>query len=82
MKAGKRAVLIYGFEKKDQANIKPDELKGYRKAARIYLGYSEEEISAIVKEKALIEIAPRRKGLEDGKSIQERGVRSIARKHG
>jgi hypothetical protein len=33
MKAGKRAVLIYGFERKDQANIKPDELKGYRKAA-------------------------------------------------
>jgi hypothetical protein len=40
MKAGKRAVLMFGFEKKDMANIKPDELNGYRKAARIYLGYS------------------------------------------
>jgi hypothetical protein len=38
MKVGQRAVLMFGFEKKDLANIKPDELKGYRKAARIYLG--------------------------------------------
>jgi hypothetical protein len=34
MKIGKRAVLMFGFEKKDLANIKPDELKGYRKAAK------------------------------------------------
>jgi hypothetical protein len=57
MKVGQRAVLMFGFEKKDLANIKPDELREYRKAAGIYLGYSEEEISAIVKQKALIEIS-------------------------
>jgi hypothetical protein len=34
-----------------------------------------------VKEKALFEIAPSRKGVEDGKIIQERSVRSSARKH-
>ncbi len=57
MKIGQRAVLMFGFEKKDLANIKPDELRQYRKAARIYLGYSEEEITGIVKRKALIEIS-------------------------
>ena len=56
LKVGQRAVLMFGFEKKDLANIKPDELREYRKAARIYLSYSEEEITAIVKRKALIEI--------------------------
>jgi hypothetical protein len=81
MKFGQRAVLMFGFEKKDLANIKPDELKGYRKAARIYLGYTEEEITAIVKEKALFEVAPSRKGVEHGKSIQERSIRGAARKH-
>ena len=81
LKVGKRAVLMFGFEKKDLANIKPDELRGYRKAAGIYLGYSEDEITAIVKAKALLEIAPSMKGVKHGKSIQERGVRSAARKH-
>jgi hypothetical protein len=81
MKTGQRAVLMFGFEKKDLANIKPDELRGYRKAARIYLGYSEEEITAIVKEKALFEIAPSRKGVEHGKNIQERSIRGVTRKH-
>ncbi len=69
MRIGQRAVLMFGFEKKDLANIKPDELRGYRKAARIYLGFSEEEISAIVKQKALFEIAPSRKGVAHGKSV-------------
>lgn len=63
MKIGRRAVLMFGFEKKDLANIKPDELRAYRKAARIYLGYTEEEITAIVKQRALLEIAPKGKGV-------------------
>ena len=62
---------MFGFEKKDQANIQPEELKEYRKAAKIYLGYSEEEINSIVKEKALVEVSPARKGVENGKSIQK-----------
>jgi hypothetical protein len=35
MKAGTRAVLMFGLEKKDMANIKQDELQGFRKAAKI-----------------------------------------------
>jgi hypothetical protein len=62
MRVGQRAVLIFGFEKKDQANIRPDELRAYRKAAGIYLGLSEDEIAAIVKQKLLSEIDPTKKG--------------------
>ena len=81
MKVGKLAVLMFGFEKKDQANIRPDELREYRKAAKIYLGFTDDEIAKIVKEKALFEIAPSRKGVEHGKSLQKRSTRSAARKH-
>jgi hypothetical protein len=71
MRVGLRVVLMFGFEKKDQANIRPDELRAYRKAAGIYLGLSENEIAVIVKQKLLSEIAPAKKGPEDGKNIQE-----------
>jgi hypothetical protein len=81
MKAGRRAVLMFGFEKKHLANIKPDELKEYRKAAGIYLGYTEEEMTALVKKEALIEIAPSRKGMGNGERVQEPGIRGAARKH-
>jgi hypothetical protein len=57
MKTGQRIVMMFGFEKKDLANIKIDELKAFRKAARIYLGYSEEEMPNIAREKSLAEIA-------------------------
>lgn len=56
MKIGQRIVLMLGFEKKDQANIKIDELRAFRKAARVYLGYSEEKMTALVQEKTLLEI--------------------------
>jgi len=69
MKVGQRAVMMFGFEKKDQANIEPDELRQYRKAAKIYLGYTEEEMTATVKKKALFEIAPSKKGAGHGKSV-------------
>lgn len=81
IKAGQCAVLMFGFEKKDQANIKPDELKEYRKAARIYLDYTEQQMTAIVKAKALFEIAPSRKEMEHGQSVQKRSPRGVARKH-
>lgn len=53
VRVGVRMVLMFGFEKEDLANIKPDELL---KAARVYLGYSEEEMTAIVRENSLFEI--------------------------
>lgn len=71
MKAGRRVVLMFGFEKKDQANIKADELRAFRKAARVYLSYSEEEMTAIAQDKALTEIfnPSTAKGDRHGKGI-------------
>ena len=71
MKVGLRVVLMFGFEKKDMANIKSDELRAFRKAARVYLGYSEEEMTAIVRQKSLAEIAKPSsgKGERHGKSV-------------
>jgi len=56
MTVGVRIVLTYGFEKKEQANIKIDELRAFRKAARVYLGYSEAEMTAIVRKESPFEI--------------------------
>jgi len=56
MKVGRRIVLMFGFEKKDQSNIDRSELEAFRKAARVYLGYSDEEMTAIVRDNALHEI--------------------------
>lgn len=71
MKVGLRIVMMYGFEKKDQANIKIDDLRAFRKAARVYLGYSEEEMTVIVREESLFEIVEpsHRKGERHGKSV-------------
>jgi hypothetical protein len=71
MKVGLRIVLMFRFEKKDQANIKANEVRAFRKAARVYLSYSEEEMTAIVRQKVLMEIiqpSPER-GERHGKSV-------------
>ena len=47
---------MFGFEKKDQANIQADALRSFRKAARVYLAFTEEQMTAIVREKSLSEI--------------------------
>jgi len=71
MKAGQRVVLMFGFEKKDRANIQADELRAFRKAARIYLGYSEVELTVIVRERSLLEIVGpgTGRGEEHGKGV-------------
>jgi hypothetical protein len=71
MRAGHRIVMMFGFEKKDMDNIKPGDLSGFRKAARVYLSFSEEEIKGIVRNGALTEIVKplRGKGDRHGKGI-------------
>jgi len=51
-----RAVYVYGFEKKDLANIKPDELEAFRELAEVILGYTSAEIAKRVKDGALFEV--------------------------
>ncbi len=62
MKEGQRVVLMFGFEKKDQANIRPDELKEFRKSAKIYLGFSENAMTDLVEKQTLTEIKPKKVG--------------------
>jgi hypothetical protein len=54
----RRAVFVHGFEKKDVANIKPNELEAFRELANVVLGYSDTEIAKRVADGALIEIWP------------------------
>ena len=51
-----RAVYVYGFEKKDLANIKPDELEAFRELAKVILGYTKAEIENMVKLGALFTV--------------------------
>lgn len=57
MKTGERCVLMFGFEKSSQANIQNDDLLQFRKAAKVYLGYSNEEIAKIVREGKLLRLS-------------------------
>ncbi len=53
---GDRAVYVYGFEKKDLANIDRRELEAFRELAEVILGYADAEISQRVKDGALFNV--------------------------
>lgn len=61
MKAGDRAVMMFGFEKKDLDNITAKELKALKNLAKQYLDRSEEEMERLVKLKELEECHPPKK---------------------
>lgn len=56
MKKGERIVMMFGFEKKDMANIDTKELKGFKKLAKIYLELSDQQMGSLVKKGELTEI--------------------------
>lgn len=51
-----RAVYVYGFEKKDLANIKSNELEAFRELAQVILGYTNAEIAKRVEDGALFRV--------------------------
>jgi hypothetical protein len=51
-----RAVYVHGFEKKDMANIRPDELEAFRKYAEVYLGYTPAEMAQLVEDGAIFRV--------------------------
>ena len=51
-----RAVYAYGFEKKDQENIRLRELEAFRELAAVILAYSDAEIACQAAAGSLIEI--------------------------
>ena len=55
-KKDNRAVFVHGFEKKDKANIGPDELEAFRRYSEIYLGYSKAQIAQRVEDGALLKV--------------------------
>jgi hypothetical protein len=55
---GKRAFFVHGFAKSQANNISPDELKGFKKLAPIYLELPEEKIKALVEANELVELKP------------------------
>jgi len=56
LKVGHRAILMFGWEKKDMENINPKELKVYRLLAKTYLRFTEGEISIAVNDGTLLEL--------------------------
>ena len=56
LRVGQRAVLMFGWEKKDMENITPKELKVYRILAKTYLRFTEGEISIAVNDGTLLEL--------------------------
>jgi hypothetical protein len=60
MKAKTLAVMMFGFEKKDQANISAKELRAFKKLAKTYLERSAEEVEKLVKLGELIAVLPKK----------------------
>jgi hypothetical protein len=56
-KKNKRAVYVHGFEKKNKANIGPDELEAFRRFAEIYFGYTNEEMTQRVEDGTIFKVA-------------------------
>ncbi len=52
----KRAVYVYGFEKKDFENIDRRELEAFRELAGVILGYTDDEIEQRVTDGALFNV--------------------------
>lgn len=55
---GKRAFFVHGFAKSDADNISPDELKGFKKLAPLYLDLADEKIEALLETQDLVEVKP------------------------
>lgn len=55
-RTGDRAVYVFGFEKKDRPNIRPEELEAFKELATVILGYSDAEMAERVRDGALFEV--------------------------
>jgi len=55
-RAADRAFFVFGFAKKDRANIDVDELRGFRSLAKRMLGFTERELATALTSKAITEL--------------------------
>jgi len=51
-----KAIFVYGFSKKQRANITPKELIALKKLAKTYFSYTEEQIKKFLKTEEFIEV--------------------------
>lgn len=61
-KRNRRAVYVYGFEKKDLANIKANDLVAFRELAAIVLGYTDAEMGKFVEDGVFFRVENREVG--------------------
>jgi len=55
-RSGERTFFVYGFAKSDMDNISEKQLRGFKKAAKIALKFSEKELDRQVKNGLFLEI--------------------------
>jgi hypothetical protein len=55
-KSGHRTFFVYGFAKSDRENIRPADLKGFKEAAKIDLGLTDEQLEMRLRAGAFKEI--------------------------
>ena len=51
-----RAVFLYGFAKSQRSNVKPDEVKQFKEAAKHVLSLTEQQLAALVKQGDFVEV--------------------------
>ncbi len=51
-----KAFFMYGFTKNDLDNLSKNEIKEYKKAAKIYLSMTDEQINAVIEEGEFTEV--------------------------
>lgn len=56
---GERAVFMYGFPKSGRSNIRPDEEKAFKEAAKHVLALTEKQMAALVMNGDLVEVKRR-----------------------
>lgn len=53
---GARLVFLFGFAKRDQANLEDDEKKALHKLGDVYMSLAEVQINKLVKDQVLLEV--------------------------
>lgn len=55
-KSETRSIFFFAFPKNEKSNLDQAEVKEYREAAAVYLGYTDEQIALAVEKQELVEV--------------------------
>jgi hypothetical protein len=59
-RTAKRAVFVYGFAKSERDNIRSDEVKAFKEAAKHVLALTETQVAALVRQGDFVEVKAKR----------------------